>query len=61
MHYKRVHITEFFVVEGARHRADHIEPHVFPQPHGAFIGHDDQIELHGTKPAASDFLHGMGA
>lgn len=42
--------------KSARHGADDGKPHILPQAHGAGIGADDQVELHGAETGrACDF------
>ena len=46
MHYKHVDQAEARVPECIRNAADDFESMLVPQPHGAFVRADDEVELH---------------
>src|SRR5208283_4619796 len=47
--------------EGTREAANNLEAETLPEAHGAFVGADNEVELHGAKAALCSVIEGMRA
>lgn len=65
MHHKNINVPVAGMKEGPWQPARDFESEALPQPHGAFVGTDDKVELHSPETAGFSVLervraHGPG-
>jgi hypothetical protein len=47
------------MLEGSRKTSDNFETEALPESHGALVGADDKVELHGTESASFGVIERM--
>jgi hypothetical protein len=50
MHHKDIYVTVAGMKKGPWQPAGDFKSEALPQPHRAFVGTDDKVELHGPEP-----------